>query len=70
MPKLDRQFAAMLVYSVSDLGKRLDLAVIEQLRHQQRRHDRTWMDMGATNDDEANAAFGALFVIIGSHVDK
>ena len=70
MPELDRELAALGVDRLCDTGQWLDLPVVEELRHEQRRHDRARVDMGPSDDDEADSALGTLPVVVGGHVDE
>ena len=70
VPELDRELAALLVDRVGDFRQRLDLPIVEELRHQQRRHEGAAVDMGPADDDEADSALGTLPVIVGRHVDE
>ena len=60
----------MSVHGVGDLPERLDVPVVPQLGHEQRRHQRARVDVRGADDDQADAAAGALLVVRRRHVGE
>jgi hypothetical protein len=68
--ELDPEDGSVAVHLVGDPPERLDVAVVEQLRSEQRRGERVLMDVRPADEDEARFAFRALRVVLGRDVGE